>query len=157
MKCTLHAVNVKLFAKAVHCLAKLGSEIYIEPLEDGLAVKTVNSSRSAYASFLFLRPLFQVYDHQTSEENIDGSFKCKVAVKTILQGDVITMAQWRIWGALCFAPLFSFCFLVKKNILQLRWPKSVRFRSCRLGFDPSRVKPMSLKLVFTASLLGVQD
>ena len=84
MKCKLSAINVKLFAKAVHSLAKLGSEIYLEPLEDGLAVKTVNSSRSAYASYIFLQPLFEIYDPQSSDD--DENFKCKVAVKTMLQG-----------------------------------------------------------------------
>ena len=34
--------------------------------------------------------------------------------------------------------------------------KSVRFRSCRLGFDSSRVKLMISKLVFTASPLDAQ-
>ena len=37
--------NVKLFGKAVHCLAKIGDEIYIEPTGGSLAVRTVNSSR----------------------------------------------------------------------------------------------------------------
>lgn len=86
MKCILPSVNVKLFAKAIHCLAKLGSEIYIEPLDDGLAVKTVNSSRSAYASFLFLPSVFQTYENQPHNSDDDENFKCKVAVKTLLQG-----------------------------------------------------------------------
>ena len=86
MKCRLPAVSVKLFAKAIHSLAKLGTEIYIEPLEDGLAVKTVNSSRSAYAAFFFFRSAFQTYEHQTHDEDQDENFKFKVAVKTLLQG-----------------------------------------------------------------------
>ena len=38
---------------------------------------------------------------------------------------------------------------------QLKWPsgENVRLGSCRLGFDSIRVKPMTLILVFTASLL----
>ena len=38
---------------------------------------------------------------------------------------------------------------------QFRWPsgKSIYLWSCKLGFHPSRVKPMTLKWVFTASLL----
>ena len=88
MKCKFPAVNVKLFAKAIHCLAKLGNEIFIEPLETGLAIKTVNSSRSAYASFLFLRSLFQTYEHHLTDQNQMEAFKCKVAVKTLLQGNI---------------------------------------------------------------------
>jgi len=96
MKCVLPAISVKLFAKAVHCLAKIGSEIYFEPLESGLALKTVNSSRSAYICFLFLKELFQKYDSVSSEnshENLEefSSSRCKVAVKTMLQGLVLLM------------------------------------------------------------------
>ena len=84
MKCKLSAINVKLFAKAIHSLAKLGTDIYIEPLEDGLAIKTVNSSRSAYASYLFMQPVFEIYEQKCSDQ--EDNFKCKVAVKTLLQG-----------------------------------------------------------------------
>ncbi|XP_076805963.1 cell cycle checkpoint control protein RAD9A-like [Clavelina lepadiformis] len=89
MKCILPAVNVKLFAKAIHCLAKIGSEIYFEPLENGLALKTVNLSRSAYVCFLFMRSMFHVYEHGCGDVTVNGdavdTFKCKVAVKTMLQ------------------------------------------------------------------------
>ena len=41
---------------------------------------------------------------------------------------------------------------------QLRWPsgKSVPLRAVNSGLIPSRVKPMTLKLVFAASLLHAQ-
>ena len=44
------------------------------------------------------------------------------------------------------------------SYLQLKWPsgKCVRLGSCRLGLIPSGVKPMTLKLVFTASQLDAQ-
>ncbi|XP_002130648.2 cell cycle checkpoint control protein RAD9A [Ciona intestinalis] len=90
MKCVLPGANVKLFAKAIHCLAKLGHYVYFEPLDTGLALKTVNSSRSAYVSILFMKPMFQVYnagsdvDLTVDDDNLPIS-RCKVALKTLLQ------------------------------------------------------------------------
>lgn len=93
MKCVLPTVNIKLFAKAIHCIAKIGSEIYFEPLESGLTLKTVNSSRSAYMYFCFMKPMFQTYNLQhspntsTFADDDDNLFKCKIPTKTILQGN----------------------------------------------------------------------
>ena len=43
-------------------------------------------------------------------------------------------------------------------MFELRWPSdySFRFGSCKLGLISSRVKPMTLKSVFTASVLDAQ-
>lgn len=72
------------FGKAIYCLAKIGEELYIEALPDGvsiemtfivlgkltalfwlsndqLALKTVNGARSAFASFIFQRSFFHSY------------------------------------------------------------------------------------------------
>ena len=48
---------------------------------------------------------------------------------------------------------------VKNQISQIRWPSSIEASAPRLvdlSSIPSRVKPMTLKLVLTASLLDVQ-
>lgn len=76
---------MKLFAKAIHCLSKIGCELYLEALSEGLALRTVSSSRSAYACFLFNESFFISYDDGSSDQPADSQeedlFKCKIAMK----------------------------------------------------------------------------
>ncbi|KAK7087158.1 cell cycle checkpoint control protein RAD9A-like isoform X2 [Littorina saxatilis] len=91
MKCVVPGVNLKVFGRAIHSLAKIGDEVYFEPLEQGLSLRTVNSSRSAYACFLFFPSYFQHYDDgsredeagRNSEEEEEG-LRCKITVKSIM-------------------------------------------------------------------------
>ncbi|KAL3973105.1 DNA cross-link repair 1C protein [Sarotherodon galilaeus] len=78
MHCIVTGGNVKVLAKAVHSLSRIGDELYVEPQEDGLALRSVNSSRSAYACFLFA-PLFFSRYSTTSGDN----FRCKMAIKSV--------------------------------------------------------------------------
>lgn len=96
-----------VLAKAIHSLSRIGEELYLEPMEDGvrvivyhrgvkvmcsintvrscdsqiccvfqLALRSVNSSRSAFACFL-LSPLF----FQRYQTPSDQSFRCKMPIK----------------------------------------------------------------------------
>ncbi|XP_017283719.1 cell cycle checkpoint control protein RAD9A isoform X1 [Kryptolebias marmoratus] len=78
MQCVVTGGNVKVLAKAVHSLSRIGDELYVEPQEDGLALRSVNSSRSAYACFLFA-PLF--FSRYSIDRGLD--FRCKLAVKSV--------------------------------------------------------------------------
>lgn len=78
MDCVVTGGNVKVLAKAVHSLSRIGDELYVEPQEDGLALRSVNSSRSAYACFLF-SPLF--FSRYTT--NNGNSFRCKMGIKSV--------------------------------------------------------------------------
>ncbi|XP_063046779.1 cell cycle checkpoint control protein RAD9A [Engraulis encrasicolus] len=70
--------NVKVLAKAIHSLSRIGDELYFEPQDDGLGLRTVNSSRSAFASFL-LSPLF----FQRFQTSPGHSFRCKMPIKSV--------------------------------------------------------------------------
>ncbi|XP_056625986.1 cell cycle checkpoint control protein RAD9A [Triplophysa dalaica] len=78
MDCVATGGNVKVLAKAIHSLSRIGDELYLEPVEDGLALRSVNSSRSAFACFL-LSPLF----FQRYETPSDQSFRCKMPIKSV--------------------------------------------------------------------------
>ncbi|CAL1613528.1 unnamed protein product [Knipowitschia caucasica] len=78
MDCVVTGGNVKVLAKAVQSLSRIGDELYVEPQEDGLALRSVNSSRSAYACFLFA-PLF--FSRYTTDSG--HCFRCKMAIKSV--------------------------------------------------------------------------
>ncbi|XP_029517960.1 cell cycle checkpoint control protein RAD9A isoform X2 [Oncorhynchus nerka] len=78
MDCVVTGGNVKVLAKAIHSLSRIGDELYLEPQENGLALRSVNSSRSAYACFLF-SPLF--FSRYTIP--LGHAFRCKMAIKCV--------------------------------------------------------------------------
>ncbi|XP_059681661.1 cell cycle checkpoint control protein RAD9A [Gavia stellata] len=83
MKCIVTGGNVKVLGRAVHSLSRIGDELYLEPTESGLSLRTVNSSRSAFASFLFAPLFFQLY--QPGGPQPDGELlRCKVHMKSFL-------------------------------------------------------------------------
>ncbi|CAL8095700.1 unnamed protein product [Calicophoron daubneyi] len=59
MRFSLHSTEFRVFVRCINALGKLGNEIYFECLEDGLVLKTVNSSRSAYAAVNFKNIFFE--------------------------------------------------------------------------------------------------
>ncbi|KAK7505982.1 hypothetical protein BaRGS_00002704 [Batillaria attramentaria] len=88
MKCIVPGVNLKVFGRAIHSLAKIGDELYFEPLEQGLTLRTVNSSRSAYACFLFFPSYFQHYDDGSrncdSGDSEEEGLRCKLTMKSVM-------------------------------------------------------------------------
>ncbi|XP_017324149.1 cell cycle checkpoint control protein RAD9B isoform X1 [Ictalurus punctatus] len=84
MKWVIEGNGVKVFGKAVHALSRIGEEIWLDPLEKGLAVRTVNKAHSAYACFLFSPMFFQHYTSTSDELQDNKSAKCKVSIKSVL-------------------------------------------------------------------------
>ncbi|XP_038054759.1 cell cycle checkpoint control protein RAD9A-like [Patiria miniata] len=89
MKCMIPGSNIKVFGRSIHCLSKIGEDLYIEPLDHGLALRTVNSSRSAYACFLFAPSFFLsyingTYNQQETNQEEEDSFRCRITMKSCL-------------------------------------------------------------------------
>ncbi|KAF5904955.1 cell cycle checkpoint control protein RAD9A, partial [Clarias magur] len=78
MDCVATGGNVKVLAKAIHSLSRIGEELYLEPTDDGLTLRAVNSSRSAFACFLMSPLFFQKYQAPP-----DQTFRCKMPIKSV--------------------------------------------------------------------------
>ncbi|KAM9557612.1 cell cycle checkpoint control protein RAD9A [Guaruba guarouba] len=83
MKCMIGGGNVKVLGRAVYSLSRIGDELYLEPTEDGLSLRAINSSRSAFASFLFAPLFFQRYEAGGPLPSAE-LFRCKVHMKSFL-------------------------------------------------------------------------
>eukprot|EP00128_Syssomonas_multiformis_P017825 Colp12_sorted_trinity150504_noHs@36439 len=87
----LHAICghpfLKNFARAIHCLAKLGDEVTIRAQKDKLIFSTVSASRSAYGTFTFYPNFFDEYEVILPAKDASSktdSLECKVLLKSCL-------------------------------------------------------------------------
>merc|ERR1719219_1609541 len=90
MKFVVPGGNVKLLGKVIHSLAKIGDEVYIEPETDSLSLRSVNSSRSAYATFNIGPSFFSSIEPSVDKTGaqvkglVGEEGKCKVMVRSLL-------------------------------------------------------------------------
>ncbi|XP_072538063.1 cell cycle checkpoint control protein RAD9B [Salminus brasiliensis] len=84
MRCIIEGHGVKVFGRAVHALSRIGEEIWLDPLQKGLAVRSVNTAHSAYACFLFSPLFFQHYNANPDQLQDSTAVKCKVSLKSVL-------------------------------------------------------------------------
>lgn len=66
-------------ARAVHSLAKVGDEIFIQPGEDELLFRTINSAKSAFAEFRMCRSFFSSFSFPTPQNDTE----CKITMKVL--------------------------------------------------------------------------
>uniref|UniRef100_A0A8D2M4X7 Cell cycle checkpoint control protein RAD9A n=1 Tax=Zonotrichia albicollis TaxID=44394 RepID=A0A8D2M4X7_ZONAL len=77
-----------MFGRAIHAIARISDEFWFDPLEKGLALRSVNSSRSAYACVFFSSMFFQHYcwtaGTQPCQKEKQLSLPCKLIIKSVL-------------------------------------------------------------------------
>ncbi|KAI5251884.1 cell cycle checkpoint control protein RAD9B isoform X2 [Manis pentadactyla] len=88
LKCGMSGGRVKVFGKAIQALSRVSDEVWLDPSEKGLALRSVNSCRSAYGCVLFSPVFFQYYQWSTSVKKNDkdtmSNLNCKLGMKSIL-------------------------------------------------------------------------
>ncbi|NXX20337.1 RAD9B protein, partial [Podargus strigoides] len=87
--CTLHCfLFLLVFGRAIHAIARISDEFWFDPVEKGLGVRSVNSSRSAYAYVFFSSMFFQHYcwtsGSQPRQKGKQFSLPCKLIIKSVL-------------------------------------------------------------------------
>ncbi|XP_053938839.1 cell cycle checkpoint control protein RAD9B isoform X2 [Cuculus canorus] len=77
-----------MFGRAIHAIARISDEFWFDPIEKGLALRSVNSSRSAYAYVFFSSMFFQHYCwtavSQPHQKEKQLSLPCKLIIKSVL-------------------------------------------------------------------------
>lgn len=71
-----------VLAKAVQSFARVGAELFIEAQPDGLSIRTVNRTKSAFAMILFRPEFFTSYDMAAASST--AANHCKVSVKSCM-------------------------------------------------------------------------
>lgn len=104
----VHFLFVLALAKAVNSFARIGIELYLEAdATNGLSLRTVNMTKSAYASINFDLDFFSsfVVKAKNADEN-----HCKLSMKSCL-GIFRNMKQ------VCILLLFCLCFFVNAGFV----------------------------------------
>ncbi|NXW66170.1 RAD9B protein, partial [Eurystomus gularis] len=88
MKCVIAGAHLRVFGRAIHAIARISDEFWFDPIEKGLALRSVNSSRSAYACVFFSSVFFQHYCwtavSQPRQKEKPLSLPCKLIIKSVL-------------------------------------------------------------------------
>ncbi|NWH47029.1 RAD9B protein, partial [Fregata magnificens] len=88
MKCVIGGAHLRVFGRAIHAIARISDEFWFDPIEKGLALRSVNSSRSAYAYVFFSSMFFQHYCwtavSQPFQKGKQLSLPCKLIIKSVL-------------------------------------------------------------------------
>ncbi|KGL82438.1 Cell cycle checkpoint control protein RAD9B, partial [Tinamus guttatus] len=77
-----------VFGRAIHAIARISDEFCFDPVEKGLALRSVNSSRSACAYIFFSSVFFQHYCWAAVSESCQKEkqlpLPCKLIIKSVL-------------------------------------------------------------------------
>ncbi|XP_055306605.1 cell cycle checkpoint control protein RAD9A [Sitodiplosis mosellana] len=82
MKCVVTGQNATILAKAIHSFARIGIELYVEAdARSGLSLRTVNMTKSAFASIVFNLDFFSSF--MVKSKNVEEN-QCKLSMKSCL-------------------------------------------------------------------------
>lgn len=90
MVCVVPKQNVEILGRALHALARIGEELYLEPLNGGLTFRTVHSNHSVYAEVHFTNQFFTYYNcptqsgAQSEDDEETDALKCRINMKSYL-------------------------------------------------------------------------
>lgn len=83
MKFEIPVLNLKILARAVQYLSKIGDEIQFVTDGNGLNLSTVNNAKTAFATVRFSADFFLEFSESATSGQEEDNF-CKVAVRTLL-------------------------------------------------------------------------
>ncbi|KAB1255178.1 Cell cycle checkpoint control protein RAD9B, partial [Camelus dromedarius] len=74
------------FGKAIQALSRINDELWLDPSEKGLSLRSVNSGRSAYGCVFFSSVFFQHYQWSVKTNDSDTilNLNCKLGMKCVL-------------------------------------------------------------------------
>uniref|UniRef100_A0A0R3S3S2 Cell cycle checkpoint control protein RAD9A n=1 Tax=Elaeophora elaphi TaxID=1147741 RepID=A0A0R3S3S2_9BILA len=78
---TLHG-NFKIFARAILTLNRIGNELYMEPSDLGLILRSLSCSKSAFGAFMFSKSFFSECD--VLKLNLNAYNVCRIPMKCAL-------------------------------------------------------------------------
>ncbi|MCP9258129.1 BMA-HPR-9, isoform b [Dirofilaria immitis] len=78
---TLHG-NFKIFARAILALNRVGNDLYMEPSNFGLALRSLSCSKSAFGTFMFSKSFFSECDVSRLDSNTHNV--CRIPMKVVL-------------------------------------------------------------------------
>ncbi|XP_072207039.1 cell cycle checkpoint control protein RAD9B [Excalfactoria chinensis] len=88
MQCAIGGMQLRVFGRALHAMARVSDEFCFDPIDRGLALRSVNSSRSAYAYVFFSSMFFQHYCCTAvslpCQKEKQLSLACKLIIKSVL-------------------------------------------------------------------------
>ncbi|XP_071428230.1 cell cycle checkpoint control protein RAD9B [Pithys albifrons albifrons] len=86
MRCVIGSAQMRVFGRAIHAIARISDEFWFDPVEKGLALRSVNSSRSAYAYVFFSSMFFQHYcwTAEPCQKEKQLPLPCKLIIKSVL-------------------------------------------------------------------------